>query len=443
MFIKNLWDKILKLFGRKTSVTDKEYDDNQKYIEQYQSIRNINYTAIFSSKLSNYCANQSTINILGTNKRAEFLNDKIQELWEDRKRIFNRMFGTGGAFVLPYYAKGEIQYNIIPQFRVSINEKIGKKIVNMTVLADVFIQKDNLKSKIYYRWADYKIINNNMVIQQRYTDENGNGVAKPKIWESIQDQFSVSNVDRILCGYFKSPVDNRQNQDNYGVPVTYGCDATIKEIKDCLQQIIREFKVKEAFIGMDYTLFRIGEDGNFKLPEDGLYRTFNGEKDDLWQVFDPAIRESSYYNRLQELYARLEKEVGTSKGILTEIETSTATATAIRKALYDTFTIVDDARVAFEDAMEDVVYAINVLANYYSITPQGEYEISYEWGYDLLQDPQQEFSQLMQGLSQGVVSKLEIRQWLFPNEELDEAKKALETIKKEEPKVEDLIGGGN
>ena len=109
MFLKNLWDKILKMFGRKTSVTDKEYDDNQKYNEQYQSIRNINYTSIFSSKLSNYCANQSTINVLGSNKRAEFLNDKVQELWEDRKRIFNRMFGTGGAFVLPYYAKGEIQ----------------------------------------------------------------------------------------------------------------------------------------------------------------------------------------------------------------------------------------------------------------------------------------------------------------------------------------------
>ena len=78
------------------------------------------------------------------------------------------------------------------------------------------------------------------------------------------------------------------------------------------------------------------------------------------------------------MYARLEKQIGTSKGILTEIETAQATATAIRKALYDTFTIVDDARVGFEQAMEDVVYSIDVLANYYNVAPQGDYEINYE-----------------------------------------------------------------
>lgn len=439
-FLKNIWAKILSLFNRKTSTTNKEYDDNQKYMYEYQSIRNINYTAIFSTKLSNYCANQSTINVDGNNKRAEYIDEVVQNIWKDRKKIFNRMFGTGGVFVLPYYAKGIIQYNIVPQFRISINEKIGNKITNMTVLADIYVQKDGFTTKIYYRWADYMITNNNLLITQRYTDENGEVTVRPKIWENIQDVFTIPNVDRILGGFFKSPIDNRQNSDDYGVPITYGCDATIKEIRDCLKQIIREFKLKEAFIGVDFTMFRSNDGQTLGLPDDGLYRKFNGDKDDLWEIFDPAIRESSYYTRLQELYARLEKEIGTSKGILTEIETAQATATAIRKALYDTFTIVDDSRVLFEDAMEDLIYGIDVLCNYYSITPQGDYEISYDWGYDLLQDPQQDFNQLMQSLNQGVISKVEVRQWLKPNETLDEAQKAIADIKAEEPTIDDLIG---
>lgn len=441
-FIRNLWDKILKLFGRKTSTTSKEYDDNQKYMFDYQSIRSINYTAIFSTKLSNYCANQSSITIDGQNKRAEFLNEKVQELWDARKKVFNRMFGTGGVYVMPYYAKGEIQFDIIPQFRISINEKIGKKITNVTVLADVYIQKEGFNSKTYYRWADYFINNGTMYINQRYTDEHGESITKPKIWDSIIDTFSIPGVDRILGGFFKSPVDNRQNVDNYGVPITYGCEATIKEIKDCLKQIVREFKLKEAFIGVDFTMFRSVDGKELGLPDDGLYRLFNGDKEDLWQVFDPAIRESSYYARLQELYARLEKEIGTSKGILTEIETAQATATAIKKALYDTFTIVDDARVNFEQAMEDVVYAVDVLANYYSITPQGEYNIIYSWGYDLLQDAQQDWNQLVQGHNMGIISDLELRQWLKPNEEQKDAEAVLEEIKKNNPSIEDLVGGG-
>lgn len=439
--IKNLWDKILALFGRKTSTTVKEYSDNQKYALQFQSIHDINYNAIFSAKLSNYCANQSSISIDGGNKRSEYIGDIVNNIWDDRKKIFNRMFGTGGVFVLPYYANNEMQYNIIPQFRVSINEKIGKKITNMTLLADVYVQKNGYTTKIYYRWADYIINNNTLTISQRYTDENGEKVERPKIWESINDTFTIQNVDRIPGGYFKSPIDNRLNSDNYGVPITYGCDATIKEIKDCLKQIVREFKVKEAFIGVDFTLFKTieGQD-TLGLPEDGIYRKFNGDKDDMWEIFDPAIRESSYYARLQELYSRLEKEVGTSKGILTEVETAQATATAIKKAMYDTFTIVDDARICFEKAMEDLIYGIDVLCNYYSLTPQGDYDIVYDWGYDLLQDPQQDFNQLMQGLNQGVISKVEIRQWLKPNETLDEAQKAIDEIKKQEPTVEELVG---
>ena len=441
MFIKNLWDKILALFGRKTSTTNDEYTKNELYATQYQSIQDINYNAIFSAKLSNYCANQSSIAIDGDNKRAEYLNEKVQEVWDDRKKIFNRMFGTGGVFVVPFYTNDEMQYNIIPQFRVSINEKIGKKITNMTILADVYIKKNGFTSDIFYRWADYKIINNNLSINQRYTDEHGGIVEKQEIWQSINDNITISNVDRIPCGYFKSPIDNRQNQDNYGVPITYGCETTIREIRECLKQIVREFKLKEAFIGVDFTMINTIDGKELGLPEDGIYRKFNGDREDLWEVFDPAIRESSYYTRLQELYARLEKQIGTSKGILTEVETAQATATAIKKALYDTFTIVDDARVSFEHAMEDLVYAFDVYANYYNITPQGEYEINYEWGYDLLQDAQQDFSQMLQGINQGVISKLELRQWLKPNEDIEESKKALEEIEAQEPKIEDLIGG--
>ena len=132
MFIKSLWNKILAIFRRKTITTDSEYSKNELYNMQYQDIMSINYNAIFSTKLSNYCANESNIDIKAENKRAKYLNEMAQDIWQDRKRIFNRMLGTGGVFVIPFYAKGEMQYNIVPQFRVSITEMIGRKIINMT-----------------------------------------------------------------------------------------------------------------------------------------------------------------------------------------------------------------------------------------------------------------------------------------------------------------------
>lgn len=443
MFIKNLWNKILAIFQRKTSTTDSEYQKNEYFNSQYQNILSINYNAIFSTKLSNYSANESNINIDGDNKRAKYLNDIAQEIWEDRKRIFNRMLGTGGVFIIPYYAKGEMQYNIVPQFRVSINEIIGKKIVNMTVLADIYIEKNGFTKNMYYRWTDYVIENGNEYIRQRYTDEHGEKIDKPNVWIDINDEFIIPNVEKITTGYFKSPVDNRQSSDNYGVPITYGCESTIKEIKDTLKQIIDEFEAKKVFIGVDYTMFKKDSKGRDILPDSPLYKKFNADKDDLWEVFDPAFRDSSYYNRLQELYSRLEKQIGTSKGILTEVETADATATAIKKALYDTFTIVADSRNAFEKGMIDLIDGINILANYYNITPMGEYEINFDWSYDLLESTEETFNQLTQGHSLGVVKDYELRQFLYPNEDIEEAKKSIQEIKEEEPTADELLRNNN
>lgn len=443
MFIKSLWNKILAIFKKKTSTTDSEYQKNELYNMQYQDILGINYNAIFSTKLSNYCANESNINIDGENKRAKYLNDIAQVIWEDRKRIFNRMLGTGGVFIIPYYAKEEIQYNIVPQFRVSINEMIGKKITNMTVLSDIYIEKNGFTKDIFYRWTDYTIENGNEAIRQRYTDENGSLVLKPEIWKDIQDEFIIPNVEKITVGYFKSPIDNRQSTDNYGVPITYGCESTIKEIKDCLKQIVDEFEAKKVFIGVDYTMFKKDKNGRDILPDSPLYKKFNADKDDLWEVFDPAFRDSSYFARLQELYTRLEKQIGTSKGILTEVETVDATATAIKKALYDTFTIVSDTRIAFEKGMTDLIDGINILANYYNITPMGDYEINYDWSYDLLESTEETWSQLMQGHSQGIVKDYELRQFIYPDEDIEEAKKSIAEIKDEEPTAEELLKENN
>lgn len=443
MFIKSLWNKILAIFQRKTSTTDTEYQKNELYNMQYQDILGINYNAIFSTKLSNYCANESNINILGENKRAKYLNDMAQQIWDDRKRIFNRMLGTGGVFVIPYYAKGEMQYNIIPQFRVSINEIIGKKITNMTVLSDIYIQKNGFTKDMYYRWTDYTIENGVEYIRQRYTDENGSVITKPAIWNDIQDEFVIPGVEKITGGYFRSPIDNRQNKDDYGVPITYGCESTIREIKDTLKQIIDEYEAKRVFIGIDYTMFKKDKNGKDILPDSPLYKKFNSDKNDMWEIFDPAFRDSSYFARLDELYARLEKQIGTSRGILTEVETSQATATAIRKALYDTFTIVGDTRNAFEKGMTDLIDGINVLANYYGITPMGDYEIDFDWSYDLLESTEETFSQLMQGLSKGIVKEVELRQFLYPDETIEDAQKAIDEIKEEEPSAEELLRNNN
>ena len=247
---------------------------------------------------------------------------------------------------------------------------------------------------------------------------------------------TISNVDRALFGYIKSPINNRKTNDKYGVPITYGCDSTIKEIKETMKQLMYEYEAKRTFVGLDVTLF----DRNNQPPKNGLYKLFDfgtdGEKQ--FEIFDPEFRD--YTTRLQELYKRLEHEIGTSYGILSEVDTANATATEIKRSMYDTFTLVDDMRSNIEKGLDDFFYACNVLANAYNLSAQGEYELDFSWSYTLLEDPQQEFNQLMMAENKGIVKKVEIRQWLYPDEDLKDSQSAIDEIKKENPDLDSVLG---
>ena len=425
------------VFKIKTQTKAREIDDNQKYAREYERIDDINYNAIFSNKLANYVINDSTMDVTGENARVDLLNKMGQSMWKKAKKMTSMGFGYGGVIIVPYVRGGKIYYNLVPQNRVTIDETDGDLITGATVLAEKKTIGGSLDSKTYMRWTNYQVKNGNITITQQFSDEKGNKIPAPEFWKNIQEVQVITGVDRVLFGYLKSPVNNRNASDTYGVPITYGCEATILEIKETLKQIVREYDLKQAFVGADSTMFN----GKDALPLNGLFKKIDSGDDSFFEVFDPQFRD--YTTRLQELYRRLESEIGTSKGILSDVQTANATATEIKRSMYDTFTIVDDMRSNIEKAMDDFFYACNVLANAYNLSPQGEYEINFDWSYSLLEDTQQEFSQMMQAESKGIVSKVEIRQWLNPDETLEEAEEKIKEIEESNPDIKQLLGTNN
>ena len=175
------------------------------------------------------------------------------------------------------------------------------------------------------------------------------------------------------------------------------------------------------------------------ILKDKLFMKGTSEDGNLFNVFNPDIRESSFHAQLHELCELEERQVGTSKGILTPRETVAATATEIKSAMQDTFDIVSDMRKSVESGLEDFFYACNVLANYYNLSPAGDYEITYDWSYKLLESSTETWQQKQYLHSQGAMSTAEIRAWHTGEDEAT-AKKRVEEIKKEEPRLNNLLG---
>lgn len=438
--LSKVWVWILsKLFHTTTETRKKDIESNARYAEAYERIDNINFTSIFANKLANYTVNDSNMNITEDNPRTELLNKTGQSMWKRAKKITSMAFGYGGVFLIPYVKGNKLYYNLIPQSRVTIDSTEGDLITGATVLAErKEITQAMGQTKTYIRWTNYRLEKQNdaynCIIEQKFSDETGQEIPVPEFWQNILLKQTISNVDRVLLGYIKSPINNRKTNDKYGVPITYGCEATIFEIKEAMKQIIREYELKEVFVGADITMF----DGKNALPKNGIWKKIDSGKDDFFEVFDPQFRD--FTTRLQELYKRLEHEIGTSYGILSEVNSINATATEIRHAMYDTFTICDDMRSNIEKGMEDFFYACNVLANAYNLSPQGEYQLSFDWSYSLLEDTQQEWVQKTWCYNNGIEKDIEIRQWMHPDETLEESQKIIDEIKEENPSVEDLLG---
>lgn len=426
----------MRLFGiTKTDTTDKDITKNAEYSKQFENTEQINFTAIFAAKMTTLSVSESTADIVGDNARVALLDECMSDAWKKIKRITSRMLGTGGCVAVPYVQDGEIHVDILEQSRIIIHSKKGNRITAATVLADSVTQG----TRKYYRWTDYRVENDVVYISNRVTDESGKD-AFIEQWAGIEDR-AITGVDRVLFAYFKSPVDNRKFGDFYGVPITYGCESLINEIYECFEQIRDEYSLKEVRVFADERMFKKDEKtGKYKMPSKLFFAAHN-ETGSMIETFSPDIRTSSYYDRLMYLFELLERSVGTSKGILTAPETRGATATEIKAGLYDTYAMIADIRTVIENGMNDYIYACNVLANYYGLTPMGEYETAYDWSYSLIESSSETWGQLKDAQSMGLKTRAELRQWLNPNETADEAQAMIDEIKKSEPTLGELIGG--
>jgi A118 family predicted phage portal protein len=395
-------------------------------------ISDINITSIFANKLANIVMSDSTVKISEKNARGKTLSLVTMRLEKKLKKIVAAAFGVGGCAIVPYVKNGNLYFDIVKQNRILISNIEGDRITQATILADTI----TIDNRQYYRFVDYNVSSGTLYMQNRVTNTSGSPAYVEK-WSDIPD-MAITNVDRVLFGFIKCPVDNRKSTDNYGVPITYGTQETMKSIKKCLSDIKEEFELKRVRLQVDTRVLDKDPKTGKPILKDKLFMKGTSDDGNLFNIFNPDIRESSFHAQLHELCELEERQVGTSKGILTSRETVAATATEIKSATQDTFDIVSAMRKSVESGLADFFYACNVLANYYNLSPIGDYEITYDWSYKLLESSTETWQQKQYLHSQGALSTAEMRAW-HTGEDEETAKKKVKEIKKEEPKIGDIL----
>ena len=434
--LDRLIDWVRKLFGIKR--TDPP-DGPDKHAKRYEDIREENITAKISNKLANFVFSDSVINVDGAGRRAELIRESIEKLMDDAGWITAQAFGKGGKVIVPTVIGDKIKIQAIDQNRMDIRRMDGGRILEATLVNDCARQDD----KRFFLLADYAVgEDGTQLIRYRAVGENGEEAEKSMIraWQNVADEIAIGNTDRVLFAFLPCPADNRRDSKRYGVPITYGAEREMAELTEHANIYRREYKLTRAMLGLDASLWSMTDrniDAIKKTVQDGddpfipIETSSLGEKSP-WMHFAPAIRYEAMEGRYNSLCRKVEKACGLSQGILTERQNMNyANKDEVRAAMYDTFCVVKAMRRNWEKALGDLAYAIDVLAERFSITPagaRGSWELQYDWDTSLIESTTEAFTQTMEGHAAGVISDTELRQWLRGGT-IEEAEKALEEIR--------------
>lgn len=171
-------------------------------------------------------------------------------------------------------------------------------------------------------------------------------------WAGIRAEEIIHNVHKPLFGRYKSPAVNRADVNGVGgVKITNGLDGVMSQAVEAYNRFNREYASGEKLTFISKTLMDRDKSGNIQYP-DGKKNMFmlmkSAGDNSLIQEYAPDIRSADLEKGIEVNNRMVELLAGLSQGILTPPTTSYATATEMRAALNNTFSVITKFRRQLE-----------------------------------------------------------------------------------------------
>lgn len=401
----------------------------------------------------------------GNTLRAEYLESQYKKLKKQLRTQLEYGIAKGGLVIKPYLV------TLDPiQVKDSFEELTSTKSLEFDFIqADafyplasnssnkiteaVFIQSKVDKDAVYRRLEYHKWENNKVtIINKAYRSNNINATGDMSLidlgkeislqevpeWKDLEPETIIDNVTQPLFAYFKMPEANIIDTSSpLGVS---GFSRAVKLIKDADMQYSRllwEYEGGELAIDVDRDALIQTQDANgnhHTRPnhlQQRLFRKVDLGEADTYQQFAPALRDSSYIHGLNTILMKIEDTCGISRGTLSDSDEATArTATELKILKQRSYQTNADIQNAIEEAIREVIYIMNVYCTLYEITPEGEYDVSFEWDDSIITDVDTELEKRLLLYQNGMTSKKEVRMWYFGETER-QAEEALVNIQEE------------
>lgn len=408
---------------------------------------------------------------IGDTSRAEYLESQYKKLKKQLRKQIEYGIAKGGLVIKPYIVTNKpvntdgVDSDLTPTIDIEFDFIQADAFYPLAFDASgriteaAFVQSKVEKNQIYRRLEYHKWENNIVtVINKAYRSNNvrssgdidnvdlGEEISLADVpeWKDLEPKAVIKNVTKPLFGYFRMPEANTIDPTSpLGVS---GFSRAVNLIRDAdiqYSRLLWEYEGGEMAIDIDRDALRPEIDGNGNIKskpnhlQQRLFRKVDlGSDSDTYNPFTPALRDANYIDGLNTILMRIEDVCGISRGTLSDSADVARTATELKILKQRSYQTNADIQQAIEDAIRDVIYVMDVYATLYEITPEGEYNVNFEWDDSIIVDVDEELNKRLTLMQNGLASKIENRMWYFGETE-QQAREALAKIDEENQKAQE------
>lgn len=357
----------------------------------------------------------------------------------------------GGLILKPYVKNNNIFVEFIQQgyfFPIEYDDT-GK------ITGAVFVSQKTKGEDIFTRLEHHTLRGNNYFIinkafKSKDEDDLGDEIPLKQIeeWRNIQEKTEINNIEKTLFAYYKPPMANNiDTKSPLGIAVYARAENLIRDADIQYGRTMWEYEASEKAIYASTEALRQRHKNGISLWEipklkDRLFRAVDVSKangEDLFHDYSPEVRDEAFWRGLNKVLERIEFNCMLAYGTLSEPTYSDKTATEIKASKQRSFTAVSRMQENLQDALEDLLYAIDVLTTLYNLAPVGMYQASFEWGDSILMDTEKEQVLQMQEVSAGLRSKLKYIMFRYGLTE-EQALEEMQQIQKEKMSNQEAFG---
>lgn len=396
-------------------------------------------------------------------ERADFLNAEYKKVKDRLKENLEIGNAVGGLVFKPYVKDGKIHVDMVKGSNFYPTEFDSSGNITAGIFVSQITKGDNIYTRLeYHKFFEIPIENDiNYVIKNVAYRSNDNSILGSRVelnkvpeWENIQAETAIKYVDKPLFSYYKPPIANNVDPKSpIGVSVYARATGLIKKADIQFGRIDWEYEASEKAVYVDELATKPAQSANKKDKnkveklfivnklKSRLYKTLNtgSEKADFFKDYSPEIRDEALWRGLNKILQRIEFNVGLAYGTLSDPTMIEKTATEINASKQRSYATVSHMQDNLQAALENLIYAMDVLTTLYNLAPQGSYETSFNWDDSLIVDAEREQTLQMQEVTAGLRSRLKYIMFRYGLTE-EQAKEELLRIQEEKMSNREAFG---